>query len=103
MERARGHEDRPSDAGGLSQDETEASRREMLAKIGRFAYAAPALALLAEPKAADAYGTRRGGAGGWGGNGGAGGAGGAGGSITGSANGGAGGAGGAGGTGGNGG
>jgi hypothetical protein len=60
MEDARGHEDRPSDASGLSQDETDASRREILGKIGQFAYAAPALALLAEPKAAAAYGSRPG-------------------------------------------
>ena len=64
MERDRGHADRPSDAGGLSQDETDASRREMLTKIGQFAYAAPALALLAEPKTVAAYGSRRGN--GWG-------------------------------------
>jgi hypothetical protein len=36
----------------------------MLAKIGQFAYAAPALALLAEPKAVYAYGSRPGN--GWG-------------------------------------
>jgi hypothetical protein len=46
--------------GGLAQDDPDASRREMLAKIGQFAYAAPALALLAEPKAVDAYGRRPG-------------------------------------------
>jgi hypothetical protein len=60
MERAKGQGDRPSDAGGLPQDDTDASRREMLAKIGQFAYAAPALALLAEPKAVYAYGSRPG-------------------------------------------
>jgi hypothetical protein len=60
MERARGHEDRLRDAGGISQEDTDASRREILAKIGQFAYAAPALALLAEPKAVDAYGTKPG-------------------------------------------
>jgi len=32
------------------------ARREVLAKIGRFAYAAPALALLTEPKSARAEG-----------------------------------------------
>jgi hypothetical protein len=60
MEDARGRENRLSDAGGLSQDDLDASRREILAKIGRFAYVAPALALLAEPKAVQAYGTRPG-------------------------------------------
>jgi hypothetical protein len=58
MESSKRSDDRPSDAGGLSEDNTDASRRETLAKIGQFAYAAPALALLAEPKAADAYGKK---------------------------------------------
>jgi hypothetical protein len=60
MESAKRSDDRPSTAGGLPQDDTDASRREMLAKIGHFAYAAPALALLAEPKTVDAYGTKPG-------------------------------------------
>ena len=51
---------RPSDASGLSQNDPDASRREILGRIGQFAYAAPALALLAQPKAVDAYGTRPG-------------------------------------------
>jgi hypothetical protein len=59
MENAKRSDDRLSDA-GLSQDDTDASRRDVLAKIGHFAYAAPALALLAEPKAVEAYGTRPG-------------------------------------------
>lgn len=46
--------------GQVDDDQAEASRREVLAKIGRFAYAAPALALLAEPKSVQAYGTRPG-------------------------------------------
>jgi hypothetical protein len=56
MKSAERSEDRPSDTGGLREDETDASRRAILGKMGRFAYAAPALALLAEPKAAKAYG-----------------------------------------------
>jgi hypothetical protein len=56
MESAERSEDRPNDAGGPGQDETDASRRAILGKMGRFAYAAPALALLAEPKAVKAYG-----------------------------------------------
>ena len=50
----------PDNRGEVRQDETDASRREMLTKIGRFAYVAPALAILAEPKLAGAYGTRPG-------------------------------------------
>jgi hypothetical protein len=60
MESANVSDDRPSEAGGLSQDDLDASRREILGKIGQFAYVAPALALLAEPKAVNAYGTRPG-------------------------------------------
>ena len=60
MESAKRTDDRPSDAGGLSQDDLDPSRREILGKIGQFAYVAPALALLAEPKAVAAYGTRPG-------------------------------------------
>ena len=44
----------PGELGEAEQDEVDQARREVLAKIGRFAYAAPALALLAEPKAAQA-------------------------------------------------
>ena len=60
MESAKKSDDRPSDEGGLSQDDLDASRREILGKIGQFVYVAPALALLAQPKTVDAYGTRPG-------------------------------------------
>jgi hypothetical protein len=60
MARAKRSDDHLGRGGGLTQDDTDASRREILAKIGQFAYAAPALALLAEPKAVDAYGKRPG-------------------------------------------
>jgi hypothetical protein len=50
----------PGEDAPMDQDGTDASRREMLAKIGRFAYVAPALALLAEPKAVRAYGSKPG-------------------------------------------
>jgi hypothetical protein len=60
MESAKKSDDRPSDAGGLSQDDLDAPRREILRKIGQFAYVAPALVLLAEPKTVHAYGTRPG-------------------------------------------
>ncbi|QIG51811.1 hypothetical protein G5V57_31345 [Nordella sp. HKS 07] len=54
-----------------SGDDHEASRRAVLKKIGRFAYAAPALALLAQPKRAQAeYGGGGGGSDGRGGSGG---------------------------------
>lgn len=47
--------ERPLDEVGEAQREApDAARRELLAKIGRFAYVAPALALLAEPKRAQA-------------------------------------------------
>jgi len=52
-----GHSER---RGEVNHDQIDASRREILAKIGRFAYVAPALALLAEPKSVQAYGTRPG-------------------------------------------
>jgi hypothetical protein len=64
MESTKRTDDRPSDAGGSSQDDLDASRREILGKIGQFAYVAPALALLVQPKTVDAYGTRPGN--GWG-------------------------------------
>ena len=60
MARAKKSDDHLCHVGGLAQNGTDASRREMLAKIGQFADAAPALALLAEPKAVDAYGRRPG-------------------------------------------
>ena len=51
-------EDRP--------DEIDPARREVLAKIGRFAYAAPAIALLAAPQRAQAGYGRGGYKSGWG-------------------------------------
>jgi hypothetical protein len=51
MKTAESNEDRPGDVGRPSNDEMDVSRREMLAKIGPFAYAAPALVLLGSPKA----------------------------------------------------
>lgn len=53
-----------SDQTGSDQTggEDDMVRRDLLAGIGRFAYAAPALALLAQPRAAQAdYGGGRGG------------------------------------------
>jgi hypothetical protein len=60
MDNAKRSDDRPSDAGGLSQDDLDVSRRGILGKIGQFAYAGRALALLAEPKTVDANGSRPG-------------------------------------------
>lgn len=53
MKSAKGNEGRPHQGGEVEQD---ASRRAVMAKIGRFAYVAPALMILAEPKLAEAYG-----------------------------------------------
>jgi hypothetical protein len=50
MESAKRSDDRPRDAGRLSQHDLDVSRGGILRKIGQLAYAAPALALLAEPK-----------------------------------------------------
>src|SRR4029453_5631504 len=41
-------------AGEVRPEQTDPARREVLATIGRFAYVAPALALLAEPRFAHA-------------------------------------------------
>ncbi len=58
------HTDR-EDTGEARSEQTAPARREVLATIGRFAYVAPALALLAEPKFAHAgYGRGGGGDGG---------------------------------------
>ena len=58
---------RQGEAGECHDDGDEAARRAVLAQIGRFAYAAPALALLAQPKHAQAgYGGGAGGSGGGG-------------------------------------
>ena len=51
-------------AGEVRPEQTDPARREVLATIGRFAYVAPALALLAEPKFAHAGYGRGGGDGG---------------------------------------
>jgi hypothetical protein len=51
---------RPEDRLQVHEADADESRREMLTKIGRFVYAAPALILLAEPKSVQAYGTRPG-------------------------------------------
>ena len=54
-------------AGEVRAEQTAPARRDVLATIGRFAYVAPALALLAEPKFAHAgYGRGGGKGGGWG-------------------------------------
>ena len=54
MEQSLNNEAGPGDVGGAQQEQTDAERREVLATIGRFIYAAPALALLAMPKASQA-------------------------------------------------
>jgi hypothetical protein len=54
------------EAGEARSEQTAPARREVLATIGRFAYVAPALALLAEPRFAHAGYGRGGGKGGWG-------------------------------------
>ena len=51
-----GKEAHSGEGGDLHHEETDETRRATLAKIGRFAYAAPVFALLAEPKAVKAYG-----------------------------------------------
>ena len=61
MEHNSGSKSGPDGVGEVQQDQTDAARREVLAKIGRFVYVAPALALLAEPRGAQA-GYGRGGA-----------------------------------------
>ena len=48
------HEGGSQECGEVRPNETDAARREVLATIGRFVYVAPALALLAEPKRAQA-------------------------------------------------
>ncbi len=54
--------ERPDPLGGDATDRGPGvdTRREAMAKIGRFAYVAPAMALLTEPLAAAAYGVRPG-------------------------------------------
>lgn len=53
MEQASSNEPR-LDVGDVQPEQTDAERREVLATIGRFIYVAPALALLAKPKASQA-------------------------------------------------
>lgn len=66
MEHTTGKRRGPEEVGEVQRDQPDAARREALAKIGRFAYVAPALALLAEPKAAHAGYGRGGSKPGWG-------------------------------------
>jgi hypothetical protein len=65
MEQITSKQPRPDGTGGVQQDRPDAARRELLAKMGRFAYVAPAVILLAEPKGAHA-GYGRGEKPGWG-------------------------------------
>ena len=66
MEHTTGKRHGPEEVGEVQRVHTDAARREVLAKIGRFVYVAPALALLAEPKAAQAGYGRVGTKPGWG-------------------------------------
>jgi hypothetical protein len=66
MEKTSGPKDCSEEFGGVRPDEIHHARREVLAKIGRFAYAAPALALLAAPQRAQAGYGRGGTKPGWG-------------------------------------
>jgi len=65
MEQVASKEPRLDEAGEVKHDHPDAARRELLAKMGRFAYVAPAVVLLAEPKGAHA-GYGRGSKPGWG-------------------------------------
>jgi hypothetical protein len=69
MERISENSNGLAGAGEVRPEQTDHARREVLATIGRFAYVAPALVLLAEPKFAHA-GYGRGGSDGSGGSGG---------------------------------
>jgi hypothetical protein len=66
MEHLPTKERRLDEPGEVQQDQVDAARREALAKIGRFVYVAPALALLAQPKGAQAGYGRGGTRPGWG-------------------------------------
>jgi hypothetical protein len=66
MEQSSSNEPRLDEVGEVQQDHPDAARREALAKIGRFIYVAPALALLAQPKGAQAGYGRGGTKPGWG-------------------------------------
>lgn len=65
MNQSSSNEPRLGGIGEVQRDHPDAARRELLAKMGRFAYVAPALILLAEPKGAHA-GYGRGKKPGWG-------------------------------------
>ena len=54
MKQAPTNEPGPGEVGEAQQEQTGTERRELLATIGRFVYAVPALALLARPKASQA-------------------------------------------------
>ena len=66
MEQVSSKEPRLDEVVEVQRDQADAARREVLAKIGRFVYVAPALALLAEPKGAQAGYGRVGTKPGWG-------------------------------------
>jgi hypothetical protein len=66
MEQVSSNEPRLDEVGETQRDETDPARRQVLAQIGRFIYVAPALALLAQPKAAQAGYGRAGTKPGWG-------------------------------------
>jgi hypothetical protein len=66
MDNASGHKGCVEELGEVRPEETDPARRAVLVKIGRFAYAAPALALLARPQRAQAGYGRGGSKPGWG-------------------------------------
>jgi hypothetical protein len=66
METTSGRKDCSEELSEVRPDEIDPARREVLVKIGRFAYAAPALALLARPQRAQAGYGRGGTKPGWG-------------------------------------
>jgi hypothetical protein len=59
MERISENSNGLAGAGEVRPEQTDHARREVLATIGRFAYVAPALVLLAEPKFARRLWPRR--------------------------------------------
>ena len=54
MEHTTDNERGPETVGEAQREQADAARREVLTKIGRFVYVAPALALLAQPRGAQA-------------------------------------------------
>ena len=66
MEQSSSNTPRLDDVGEAQREQTDAARREVLTKIGRFVYVAPALALLAQPRGAQAGYGRGGSKPGWG-------------------------------------